>query len=433
MDKKIVFFLLILVNFGCYKAEVEDNQTQIAQLNIEIVQLKNEISRLSNLVAQSEEKILAFQAEITSLKSQISNLNSSISGLEDDIQLLNSDLSELDELLVLFDNYLKEVLNSFNSIVSLNEDSIADVNTLITNIGRNVEVIDYISSYLSAITNYQNATASKADDGLQELNSLIADLKSLLTEFSKVQNLLAQDLRVSLLGDIKVRTLLKGVNYIDWGEDMVPGTISSDCNWVRVLSDSRDNLISALHPKSNTLLLTHHSIIMTQFLKASTNDNSVFILNFLESPKKILNISNRSEAENSEIIKDLEDSGHSVDFLRVQKMEYGLADYPELELENLNKYQAILFYDGVARPSTQVMENLRGFVENPTKKAVFMGLGWVWSGYRSLEPNEPYPINSVFSGIGAKFLDWSNSVSFNINLSTTYYPETYNDNVERCN
>lgn len=417
---------------SCYKPEIDNNQAQITQLNSEISQLKNEIARLSSLVSQSEGKVSALQSEISSLKSQIASLNSSITSLEEDIQFINSDLEELNELLVLFDSYLKEVLSSFESLVTINEDSIGDINSLVINISRNVEVIEFVSSYLSAITDYQNSSLVQTDEDLQELNSLISDLKSLLTEFSKVQNITSTNLKISLLGDIKVRGLLKDINYIDWGEGSVPGTINADCNWVRVWSDSRNNLVSALHPKSNTLLLTHHSPLETRYINSSENDNVQLLLNFLESPKSVLYVSSIPEFGNSAVLNGLRAKGHKVDFLRIAKERYGLGDYSELSETNLDEYQAIIFYDGVARPSEEIIQNLKGFIENPTKKSLVMGLGWVWTGYRSVEQNEPYPINDVFESLGAKFNDWLNNVAFNVNIRLDYYPETYNGDIELC-
>lgn len=433
MHSKYLIFSLSFLMISCYKPEIDNNQAQITQLNSEISQLKNEIARLSSLVSQSENKVSTLQSEISSLKSQIVSLNSSISSLEEDIQFINSDLEELNELLVLFDNYLKEVQSSFESLVTINEDSIADINSLIINISRNVEVIEFISSYLSAITDYQNSSSAQTDENLQELNSLISDLKSLLTEFSKVQNITSTDLKVSLLGDIKVRGLLKDINDIEWGEGMVPGTIDANCDWVRVWSDSRDNIVSALHPKSNTLLLTHHSPLETRHINSSDNDNIQFVLNFLESQKSILYISGLSESMNSVVLSGLRAKGHRVDFLQIAKEQYGLDDYSELSETNLDEYQAIIFYDGVARPSEEIIQNLKGFVENPTKKSLIMGLGWVWTGYRSVEQNEPYPINDVFEALGAKFNDWLNNVAFNVNIKLEYYPDTYNDNIQSCN
>lgn len=433
MNCKHLIFSLLFLTVSCYKPEIDNNQAQITQLNSEISQLKNEIARLSSLVSQSEDKASALQSEISSLKSQIASLNSSISSLEEDIQLINSDLEEVSELLVLFDNYLKEVQSSFESLVTINEDSIADINSLILNISRNVEVIEFVSSYLSAITNYQNSSLAQTDEDLQELNSLISDLKSLLTEFSKVQNITSTDLNVSLLGDIKVRGLLKDIKDIDWGEGSVPGTINADCHWVRVWSDSRYNLVSALHPKSNTLLLTHHSPLETRYVNSSDNDNIQLLLNFLESPKSVLYVSSIPEFGNSAVLSGLRAKGHQVDFLRIAKEQYGLDDYPDLNAANLDEYQAIIFYDGVARPSEEIIQNLKGFIENPTKKSLIMGLGWVWTGYRSVEQNEPYPINKVFESLGAKFNDWFNNVAFNVNIKLEYYPDTYNDNIQSCN
>lgn len=432
MYSKHLIFSLLFLTVSCYKPEIDNNQAQITQLNSEISQLKNEIARLSSLVSQSEGKVSALQSEISSLKSQIASLNSSITSLEEDIQFINSDLEELNELVVLFDSYLKEVKSSFESLVTINEDSIADINSLVINISRNVEVIEFVSSYLSAISDYQNSSSSQTDEDLQELNSLISDLKSLLTEFTKVQNITSTNLKVSLLGDIKVRGLLKDINYIYWGEGMVPGTINASCNWVRVWSDSRNNLVSALHPKSNTLLLTHHSPLETRFINSSENDNIKFFLNFLESPKSVLYVSTVSEFGNSAVINALKAEGHQIRFLRIAKEQYGLEDYPELKMDILERYQAVVFYDGMARPSEEIIQNLKAFVENPTKKTLLIGLGWVWAGYRSIEQNEPYPINKVFESLGAKFNDWFNNVSYNVNIKLNYYPDTYNDNTQSC-
>lgn len=433
MKKYLSIVFLIILNVSCYKTDIDENTSQLNSLSSEINQLKSEVLRLSNLLNESENKVSSLRSEITTLKNQIDSLNSSLDNLEDEIQLLGSDLTEFTDLLESFDDYLKEIQSSFDSIVSINQGSLDNLNDLIVNINRNVEIIDYVSSYLKSLTDFQVIISSQSDKGVSEINSLITDLKTLLSEFNSVRNITDSDeLEISLLGHVKVNSLLKDIDFFEWGEEMVPGVITADCNWVRVFSDSRDKLVVSLHPSSNTLLMSHHSPSLSKYISASNNNNILFFKNFYKSPKKILYVSGFSFNENRILIDSLKNEGHIIDFVRINKNQFGLSDVPQLSKESLESYGAIYYDDFIGRPSEDILNNLKSFAENPIKSSIFVGIGWVWSGYRSVETGEPYPINKVFESMGAKFNDWSDSVSFNIQLKSVYYPQTYNENSVKC-
>lgn len=419
---RIVLGILLTLNFGCYKADIDNNSSEIDLLTKEVSSLRSEISTLNNLLAQSDSRINALQLEIQGLKSEVSNLLSSLENLEGIVDSMNLEINELFEVVALMNLYIGEVKTSFESIVSLNQDSMDQISSLINNISLNIEVIGYVSSYLDAIKEYQNSSSLSTDKRLEETNSLILDLKSLMSEFIAVENMTRSNLKTSLLGDIFSRMILKEVSFFDWQEGAAPGAIDVDCNWVKIFTDNQELVGASIHPNSNTLLLGHHSP-MQSGLDFSKNDNLKFFLNFLNSPKSILLVTDRSFSEYSSAVNAFQEIGHSVEVFRISKIGYTLEDAPLLKEEELNKFQALIFYDGSSTPAEDVIQSLKSFVENPIKKSIIMGLGWVWKVYRSQDPDAYYPLNYVLEDLGATF----NDKIFNNNpLVINYYPDTYN-------
>ena len=71
---------------------------------------------------------------------------------------------------------------------------------------------------------------------------------------------------------------------------------------------------------------------------------------------------------------------------------------------------------------------MKKFIENPSKRSVVFGLGWVWRDYRSEYENEPYPTNVILKNAGAKFIDWSvPNVTYDTALKMNYYPDSYSE------
>jgi hypothetical protein len=360
------------------------------------------------------------------MNTQLNILNSEIQSLKN---LLSASETEIDGLEELVQSYQLELIALQETLLgaeTLNDELYSDLYS-------NLEVLQFVLNRITTIaTQYSNFAGSDEQKAF-ELNSLTQDLNLFVQKYSELKGD-SQIINISLLKHIKAKQLLEGVEVLEWGYGSVPGTIETDCDWVNLFSDSRNQTLVSLHSKTNTLLMTHQAPLVNRHIRGSSNDNITFVLNHFRSPMKILFVSPRPISEHSDMIDALKLKGHFVDFLFFSNAggDYTLEQYPQLSLENLNRYQGLLFDDNINRPSKEIQSNLRTFILNELKSSLFTALGWVWVSYRSTYDGEPLPLNDVIETLGAKFLVWEQpNTAFSVQTSTTIYPQTYQE-IEMC-
>lgn len=408
MKVKSLIFLSLIVLTSCYKDELDSAYADNELLRSQIAVLNSQINSLNS--------------QISSLNGQITTLNTEILRLLEIIEDDENAISELEEIILSYETQLLELQTSLSGAIDSNQSLLSTNEELLSVISNNLEILQYISNRILFISTEINE--ENQDDNFR-LSSLVQDLKSFLQTYDELKQ--QEGLNVSLLKHIRATQLLRDVDFFEWGEGSVPGVLTADCNWVQILTDSRKSIISALHPNSNTLLMTHASGFLNLYILESNNSNLKFFENHFGATKRILYVSSRAYREESVLIEHLINEGHVVDFLRISKTQYDLEDYPELSEENLKNYEGLVFDDNTSRPSISILNNLRSFVVNPNTTTVMSSLGWVWASYRSVYVGEPLPINSVIEPLGAKFNTWTNDVAISVQVLTNYYPETYNE------
>ena len=236
---------------------------------------------------------------------------------------------------------------------------------------------------------------------------------------------------ISFTSHYKSLNLLNGVTNITFGEDSTPGPISSDdCDWIPLFKDNSGNTAVSFNYKSNSLLIGHGAMVYDDKMDEISNNNLKFLNNFYGDPKSILIAVTRPESRYSQFINALKGLGHSVTFVRLPEGgDISINGFPDFILDNLNEYQG-LFYDFLGRPSEQIISNLREFVDNPLKKSVVAGVGWVWASYTSNYENEPFPTNLILNNTGANFNTWNGNGYVVDHTSFVTYPNTIGENYE---
>jgi len=415
MKKVLLVFGLFFLTTSCYKDEIDANSLQIEQIKQELNDINSEINRINNLISSNTIEIGIIKSRLDKVESDIDDLDSFVDELRVDVIELNSSI-----------NFITNYIQDLSSDVDLLGDSLNETNLLLIGLQKDYELLEYILNYLIQLQSYQDSLSDS------QISSLVNDIISVI-EYYNIYGDLNQG-TTSLIGHIKSKILMNGVSKIHWGKESTPGTIQTDCNWVRILSDSKDNLVSALNPYNNTLLLGHHADIGNISLNDTPNDSFKFYKNFFQSPKKILYIGLRHSSEISIYLDYLKSLGHSVTYVRILKNEYNTNDVPELSAENLDKYQGLILDDGISRHSSEIQNNLKQFFENPTKSSIVVSLGWVWTHYKANYVGEKYPLNNVMESIGAKFITWNGEgYSYDTYNFMNYYPNTYNENTPSCN
>ena len=423
MNKSILLFLSLIILTSCFKDELDAANADNELLRSQIVALNSQINSLNSQISSLNSQTTALNAEILRLKEVIKDAESEIDELEEIILSYQTELAELEEIILSYRNQLLELQIGLLGAIDSNQNLLLTNEELLSSVSTNLEVLQYVSNRILMISTEIN------EENNIRLRSLVLDLKSFLQKYNELK--VQGGLNVSLLKHIRATQLLRGVDFFEWGEGSVPGVLTVDCNWVQILTDSRESVISALHLNSNTLLITHASGFLNLNILGSNNSNLKFFENHFGAPKRILYVSSRAYREESVLIEHLINEGHIVDFLRISKTQYDLEDYPELSEENLKNYGGLVYDDGTNRPSEDILNNLKDYVANPTTTTVMSSLGWVWAAYRSVYVGEPLPINSVIEPLGAKFNTWTNDVSISVQVLTNYYPDTYNE-IELC-
>lgn len=389
----------LLLLTSCYKSDLDAANAENESLRIQVSALTAQLNSLNV-------QLNSLNAEIQSLKNLLSASETEIDGLEDLVQSYQLELMALQETLL--------------GAETLNDELFSDLSS-------NVEVLQFVLSRVTTIATQYSDFSGSDEQKAFELNSLTQDLNSFVQKYSELKGD-SQSINISLLKHIKAKQLLEGVEVFEWGYGSVPGTLKTDCGWVNIFSDSRNQTLASLHPQTNTLLMTHHDPLINRRIRGSSNNNITFLLNHFGSPKKILFVSPHPISEHTDVIDALKLQGHSVDFQFFSNAsgDYTLEQYPKLSLENLSRYQGLLFDDNINRPSKEILDNLKAFTLNELKPSLFITIGWVWITYRSAYDGEPLPINDVVEPLGAKFLVWDGpNTAFAVQNLTVIYPQTY--------
>jgi len=376
---KKLLLLSLLVLFGCSKDDIENNKDEIQNLT----------------------------SQISNLKSLVNSLNSNIEANNSTIQNLSSKLNQAESLIV----SLQNTLSNIELEIETNE-----------------EVIDYLNDYINEITNSISSINTSNDSSLYSLELIISELELIKIDVENFSDYNKPLENITLLGHLKAKKILNGVDRFHFGNESTPGTIQLNCDWINLITDISFNNVSGYHPYNNTLLLTHGSMILNSKLVEIDNDNLEFFKNLYGYSKNILVVAERNEDEISEFLNHLKSLNNSVTYRQVSTdSSYSTDEVPELSSSNISNYQAI-FYDTNKRPSEEIINNLKSIQSNPLVTSTFVGMGWVWVSYRSEYEGELYPLNNIFSNTGAQFIDWNGvSTSNDTNNQMNYYPESYSD------
>ena len=376
---KKILLLSVLILFSCSKDDIENNKDEIQSLNY----------------------------QISELKSLVNSLNSKIELNNSTIQNLSSKLNQAESLILSLDN----TISNINLEIETNE-----------------EVIEYLNDYINEITNSISSLNTSNDSSLYTLELIISELEVLKIDIENFTDYNKPLENISLVGHLKAKKILNGIDRFHFGNESVPGTIELNCNWINLITDISFNNVAGYHPYNNTLLLTHGSMILNSKLDEIENDNLDFFKNLYGYSKNILVVAERNEDEISEFLNHLKSLNNSVTYRKISKdSSYSTDEVPELSSYNISNYQAI-FYDTNKRPSEEIINNLKSIQSNPLVTSTFVGVGWVWVSYRSEYEGELYPLNNIFSNTGAQFIDWNGvNQSYETNNQMNYYPESYSD------
>ena len=390
---------------------IDLNQDEIKSLNLSLETANNTLANLQELISANQSGIESINLGLSSANSSILDLQELISTNQSGIESINLELIAATKTIT----SLQAVLVSLQSFTGNNADSIESLNKKIIEI--NLELV----SQINILSNSSEVNTQNILNILNELNLIGVDIEFIKNYVSPPKD------NISFLGNIKANRLLNGVKRLHFGNNSVPGVIETNCDWISIVSDKIYSKTVVLNPTTNTLLLSHGSILINEKQDEVDNDNFLFFNNFFESPKKILVFIDRKESEASDFVNSLINQGHSIKYIESPSSlaDMSLSSYPDFSLANLNTYQGIV-YDSYSRPSQQIMNNLEQFIENPSKRSIVFGLGWVWRDYRSEYENEPYPTNIFLKNAGAKFIDWSvPNVTYDTALKMNYYPDSY--------
>ena len=224
-------------------------------------------------------------------------------------------------------------------------------------------------------------------------------------------------------------SLLENVQVLSPGPDMVPGTIELlDCSWGPIFSDNQGNLAGAVNASNQTMLLTHEGYITNIGMEDSPNDNKEFFFNFIGSNKNTLlifpNFQNDINLTNfkSTVIDDYNNTITTY------------FDPSILSSINLDQYDSMILFSGDYRLSSSEAASIKSFVQNPNKKTIMIGLGWVWRDYYATGEEDPMPLNLILEDLGAKFYTLSGKdLTYNIRAETIFFPSTIDIIKEQIN
>ena len=295
---KKLLLLSLLVLFSCSKDDIENNKDEIQNLT----------------------------SQISNLKSLVNSLNSNIEANNSTIQNLSSKLNQAESLIV----SLQNTLSNIELEIETNE-----------------EVIDYLNDYINEITNSISSINTSNDSSLYSLELIISELELIKIDVENFSDYNKPLENITLLGHLKAKKILNGVDRFHFGNESTPGTIQLNCDWINLITDISFNNVAGYHPYNNTLLLTHGSMILNSKLVEIDNDNLEFFKNLYGYSKNILVVAERNEDEISEFLNHLKSLNNSVTYRQVSTdSSYSTDEVPELSSSNISNYQAI-FYDRI--------------------------------------------------------------------------------------
>ena len=85
----------------------------------------------------------------------------------------------------------------------------------------------------------------------------------------------------------------------------------------------------------------------------------------------------------------------------------------------------MILFSGDYRFSSSEAASIKSFVQNPNKKTIMVGLGWVWRDYYAIGDEDPMPLNLILEDLGAKYYTISGKdLTYNIRDETVFFPTT---------
>ena len=224
-------------------------------------------------------------------------------------------------------------------------------------------------------------------------------------------------------------SLFENVQIFSPGPDMVPGTIELlNCSWAPIFSDNQGNLAGAVNASNQTMLLSHEGYLTNIGMEDLPNDNMEFFHNFIGLNRNTLLIfPNFQNDDNLTRFKsDVYD-----------KYNNNITTYFDpsiLSSINLNQYDSMILFPGEYRFTSSEASTIKSFIQDPNKKSIIFGLGWVWRDYYAVSDVEPMPINLILEDLGARFYTVrGKDLTNNIRSETIFFPSTIDVMVEPIN
>lgn len=224
-------------------------------------------------------------------------------------------------------------------------------------------------------------------------------------------------------------SLFENVQIFSPGPDMVPGTIELlNCSWAPIFSDNQGNLAGAVNASNQTMLLSHEGYLTNIGMEDLPNDNMEFFHNFIGLNRNTLLIFPNFQNDNNltRFKSDVYD-----------KYNDNITTYFDpsiLSSINLNQYDSMILFPGEYRFTSSEASTIKSFIQDPNKKSIIFGLGWVWRDYYAVSDVEPMPINLILENLGARFYTVrGKDLTNNIRSETIFFPSTIDVMVEPIN
>ena len=224
-------------------------------------------------------------------------------------------------------------------------------------------------------------------------------------------------------------SILENVQIFSPGPDMVPGTIELlNCSWAPMFSDNQGNLAGAVNVSNQTMLLSHEGYLTNIGMEDLPNDNMEFFHNFMGLNRNTLLIFPNFQNDDNltRFRSDVYD-----------KYNNNITTYFDpsiLSSINVNQYDSMILFPGEYRFTSSEASTIKSFIQDPNKKSIIFGLGWVWRDYYAVSDVEPMPINLILEDLGARFYTVrGKDLTNNIRSETIFFPSTIDVMVEPIN
>ena len=248
-------------------------------------------------------------------------------------------------------------------------------------------------------------------------------IETFLTPFSSFLN------SISELDRSYYDSLIENVQTFSPGPEMVPGTIELlNCSWAPLFSDNQGNLAGAVNASNQTMLLSHEGYLTNIGMEDLPNDNEEFFHNFVGSNRNTLLIfPNFENDDNLTTFKSDVYIGYNNNITTY-------FDPSVLSSINVNQYDSMILFPGEYKFTSSEASIIKSFIQDPNKKSIIIGLGWVWRDYYAVSDDDPMPINLILEDLGARYItSVGKDLTYDIRDETIFFPSTIDVMAEPIN